>query len=179
MSRRGRFAAVLAISLAAAFAATAAATAEDGLPAIVFVVRHAEKSTPANEPSVTLSPAGRQRAERLAVLLKDAGVTSAWATDTVRARDTAAPLARERGLDVRIYPVRDSSDQVSGLPLVEALRKEGGAIALVVGHSNSLPKILEALGVADPPAIPDAEYDNLFVVSTSAAGGAVAVRLRY
>lgn len=177
MSRAARVALLLALALAGTCGAVAAA---DGtLPPIVFVVRHAEKSTPANEPPVPLSPAGSQRAERLAALLKDAGVTSVWATDTVRARDTAAPLARERGLEVRVYPVRDASDQVSAAPLIDALRKDGGAAALVVGHSNTVPKILAALGVANPPDIPDAEYDNLFVVSTGTTGGAVAVRLRY
>jgi phosphohistidine phosphatase SixA len=181
MRASGRFGIVaLGLLLAAVPSAPPAAASPDGaLPPVVFVVRHAEKSTPANEPPVPLSPAGSQRAERLAALLKDAGVASVWATDTVRARDTAAPLARERGLDVRVYPVRDASGQVSAAPLIDALRKDGGAAALVVGHSNTVPKILAALGVANPPDIPDGEYDNLFVVSTGSTGGAVAIRLRY
>jgi hypothetical protein len=51
--------------------------------------------------------------------------------------------------------------------------------ALVVGHSNTVPDILRALGVATPVTIPDDEYDNLFVVVRPAAGPATLVVLKY
>jgi broad specificity phosphatase PhoE len=178
MSPRRRLAASLLLA-GLVVPAIGRAQTEGRLPEIVFVVRHAEKVTPTSEPGVALSPAGRQRAERLAALLKDMRITSVWATDTVRAKDTGTPAARERGLEVRTYPARDAAGTVSAAPLLELLRREGGSAALVVGHSDTVPKILAALGAADPPAIPDTDYDNLFVVVPSASGGAAVARLRY
>ena len=56
----------------------------------VFVVRHAEKIS---EEDQRLSEAGHSRAERLARMLAGSGISAIYATDTERARDTAAPLA--------------------------------------------------------------------------------------
>src|SRR5215813_7591388 len=68
----------------------------------VFVVRHAEKASDANEPSVPLSEAGTARAARLAALLKDAGVSAIYSTDAIRTRKTAEPLAAARKREIRI-----------------------------------------------------------------------------
>ncbi len=35
---------------------------------------------------------------------------------------------------------------------------------LVAGHSNTVPDIIEALGISTPPVITANQYDNLFVV---------------
>ena len=48
---------------------------------------------------------------------------------------------------------------------------------LVVGHSNTVPEIVKALGVTAPLKIDDTEYDNLLVV-TSATQPQL-LRLRY
>jgi hypothetical protein len=37
--------------------------------------------------------------------------------------------------------------------------------ALVIGHSNTIPPIVKALGIATPPAIADDEFDKLFLVT--------------
>ncbi len=60
----------------------------------VLVVRHGEKISDADE---RLTEAGRARAERLAKMLKDAGVTAIYSTDTERTRDTVQPLAAALG----------------------------------------------------------------------------------
>src|SRR5262249_59507473 len=69
----------------------------------VFVVRHAEKASDANEPSVSLSEAGTTRAQRLAAMLKDAGVSAIYSTDTVRTRKTAEPLAAATKREIQAY----------------------------------------------------------------------------
>ena len=78
----------------------------------VFVVRHAEKASDANEASVPLSPAGAARANRLAELLKDAGITAIYSTDTVRTQKTAEPLANLVHAPVRIYEATASDGKV-------------------------------------------------------------------
>src|SRR6476659_10316725 len=68
----------------------------------VFVVRHAQKGS---ETDLRLSDAGRERAARLAKMLGAAGIRAIYATDTERAKDTGAPLAKALGLTVATYDV--------------------------------------------------------------------------
>jgi phosphohistidine phosphatase SixA len=164
MKRKRAFGVLLfALALAAALPAPAQTA--------VFIVRHAEKASDSSERDVPLSEEGKARAERLAAILKDVGVTTIYATDTVRARSTAEPLARAGGRTIRIY-----SDVAA---LADDLRREPTAVALVVGHSNTVPQLLSALGVREKIEIGDREYDRLFVVSPRGSGEPVLLRLRY
>lgn len=138
----------------------------------VLIVRHAEKQTDANEPEVPLSEAGKARAKRLAVHLRDAGITAIYATDTVRSRATAAPLAEVLKLDIATYGPRES--------LRERLQVEQPAgVVLVVGHSNTVPELLAALGHKGDVRIASAEFDNLFVLIPKKEGAPTLLRLRY
>ena len=131
----------------------------------IFLVRHAERADTAGggppmmaaDPS--LSDAGRQRAESLATVLKDSGITAIYATEFKRTQETAAPLAKALGIAVTTVPAKDTAG------LVEKLRGAAGNV-LVVGHSNTVPEIVKALGVASPVKIEDAEYDNLLIVTS-------------
>ena len=144
----------------------------------IFIVRHAERADrAAASPRTTmmsndsdLSREGRRRAESLASMLRDAGIAAIYTSETKRARQTAAPLARALKLDVVTVPA------VEVTALVEKVRAAPGN-ALIVGHSNTIPKILAALGVTSPIEIGEGEYDNLFLVIPDAA--APLVRLRY
>jgi broad specificity phosphatase PhoE len=137
----------------------------------VFVVRHAEKASDANEKEVPLSDQGKARAERLATMLRDAGITAICSTDTVRTRSTAEPLARALHLTIRIYS--DVND------LAEALKREPDTVALVVGHGNTVPLFLTAMGAKEKIELGDREYDNLFVVVPRGSGEPQLLRLRY
>ena len=146
----------------------------------ILLVRHAEKATDANEPAVPLSEAGTARAARLAEMLKAAGVTAVYATDTVRARRTGEPLAKAAGLEVRIYAPRDADGKPAPQLLLDRLKKEEPrGIVLVVGHSNTVPEILAALGYAAKVEIPSTQFDDLFVVTPRAGGPPSVVRLKY
>ena len=63
--------------------------------------------------------------------------------------------------------------------LAGALHTNSEAVALVVGHSNTVPQLLASLGVGAKIEIGDKEYDNLFVVVPKASGPPVLLRLRY
>jgi probable phosphoglycerate mutase len=146
----------------------------------ILLVRHAEKATDANEPSVPLSEAGTARAARLAETLKSAGVTAVYATDTVRARRTAEPLAKAAGLEVRIYAPNDEDGKPAPRILLDRLKKEEPrGVVLVVGHSNTVPEILAALGYPEKVEIPATQFDDLFVVTPRGAGPPSVVRLKY
>ena len=124
----------------------------------IFLVRHAEKAeaTTGNPKDPELSEIGRRRAESLALTLKDAGITSIYVTELKRTQQTAEPLARSAKLRPTVVPAKETP------ALVTRLNETTGNV-LVVGHSNTIPEIIKALGAPEPVAIADGEYDNLFV----------------
>ena len=71
---------------------------------------------------------------------------------------TAAPIARAAHLSPTVVPAND----VPGL--VEKLRVLN-ANALVVGHGNTIPDLLKALGITTPISIPEDDYTEIFLVS--------------
>jgi len=139
----------------------------------VFLVRHAERADMATAgPAMMaddpdLSPAGQQRARALAKMLRDAGVGAIYTTEYRRTRLTAAPLAKELAVATTVVPSKDTA------ALVQTLKAAKGNV-LVVGHSNTLPDIITALGVAEPIKIEESEFDNLFVVVQGSL-----IRLKY
>jgi broad specificity phosphatase PhoE len=140
----------------------------------VFVVRHAEKIS---ETDQRLSDDGLSRAARLAALLKDAGVAAIYSTDTPRTRGTAQPLAELRKLAVQIYDAA-GEDTGAGALATRLREKNGDEVVLVVGHSNTVPALLRALGCVEPITIGPDEYDDLFVVIPRGKP-ATLIRLRY
>lgn len=175
---------VLASLALATVAIGACATAPAPSPAVgsvvartVYLVRHAEKGTlPANDPPLTA--AGQARAEALATALADAGVTSVLTTQLLRTRETARPLAARLGLTPHVVGVagaaRDHAAEVA-----RAVRALPPGAVLVVGHSNTVPLIIEALGGPVLAAICDAAYANLYVLQLGADGHATLVRAEY
>ncbi len=124
---------------------------------VIFVVRHAEKAiTAGNDPD--LSVAGQKRAEALARILKDSQISAVLVTEFKRTQKTAAPTARAAHVTPTVVPAND----VPGL--IGKLRALNGN-ALVVGHGNTIPELVKALGVATPISIPDDDYTEILVVS--------------
>ena len=123
---------------------------------ILFLVRHAEKATAGgNNPE--LSSVGHERAGALARILKDSGITAIFATEFKRTQETAAPTAKATQITPTIIPAHDIAS------LVEKLRSLKGN-ALVVGHGNTIPDVVKALGFASEVNIPENDYSELLVV---------------
>ncbi len=125
----------------------------------IFLVRHAEKASGpfVDKKDPPLSRAGQARALSLARLLRDTPFTAVYVTDLQRTQQTVAPLLRQRPLSPTVLPAKDTP------ALIAQLRKARGNV-LVSGHSNTLPEILRALGIAQPPPIAESDYDNLFIL---------------
>lgn len=163
---------------APATAATTAATTAPGAtpsadapPRIVVLVRHGEKQS--EDRDAALSPAGVARATCLADTLAELGVTHVFTTEFARTRDTAAPLAARLGLTPEVVPAADEAawrERLGALP--------PGAIALVAGHSNSVPALVAALGAGEV-AIAGDTYDKLFAVVLPERGAPTLLRLHY
>jgi broad specificity phosphatase PhoE len=163
MTRRTRHAlgfVVLALVLAAPAAARAQQT--------VIFVRHAERAdggapagaqmsaTPADP---LLSAAGQARAEKLATMLRDAGIKAIYVTEFHRTQDTAKPLASRLHLDVQTVAARETAALVATIKAAHARD-----VVLVVGHSNTLPDAIKAFG-GPAVTIKDDEYDAIFVLN--------------
>jgi broad specificity phosphatase PhoE len=123
---------------------------------VVFIVRHAEKaSTGGKDPG--LSVEGQKRADALAQILRDSQITSVFVTEFKRTQETAAPTARAAGVSPTVIPANDIGT------LVQKLRALNSN-ALVVGHGNTIPDLLRALGIATPASIPEDDYTEIFGV---------------
>jgi broad specificity phosphatase PhoE len=165
--------------LAALLVSTPALAAE-----VIFIVRHAERET--GEGDDGLSAAGKERAGRLAAMLRDVRITHILTSNLRRTAETAAPLARATGLTS--VPIAIPGAGAGGVApeklqiqrTVQAVKDlPAAARVLIVGHSNTVPMLLEALGVAEVITIPATEFDNLFIVTTRATAAPTFARLRY
>jgi broad specificity phosphatase PhoE len=168
---RGAGVAGSSVREAAAGAANPAKPARDPLAVTYIVVRHAEKDTTGTG-DVPLSAAGERRANELARMLADAHVTRIYATPTRRAMETGAPAARAIGDSVRVV------DGTAGL-LKRLRAQRPGDVVLVVGHTNTVPEIVEGLSGRRVPPFGDGEYDRMIVVVVTRPGAATVVTLRY
>jgi broad specificity phosphatase PhoE len=143
----------------------------------VYLVRHAEKGTePANDPPLTA--AGQARAQALAVALADAGVRSVLTTQLLRTRETARPLAEKLGLQGQVVGVSGAA-KAHAEAVAAAVKSQPAGAVLVVGHSNTVPLIIEALGGPAMPMICDSQYANLYVVQLWADGKVTLARTEY
>lgn len=130
----------------------------------VIVIRHAEKATEGgSDPELSL--AGEDRAIALTRFMRHNKVDAIFTSELKRTKATASVIARQRG----VVPVVVNADDVKGLAAKIAALPED-AVVLVVGHSNTVPDILTALGVADKVTIRDDEYGRVFVVTPTKSG---------
>lgn len=145
------------LAMAHAVLAPSRLTAQEGEAVVVYLVRHAETlSDGTSDPA--LSGSGRERAARLARMMAGTGLTAVHATSYERARETAERVANAVGLTVREYDPGDLR------ALATKLLEEGGR-HLVVGHSNTTPALVQALGGDPGGPIPEDEYGRVYVVT--------------
>jgi broad specificity phosphatase PhoE len=145
-------------------------------PTVVILVRHAEKGGEPADRDPELSEAGHERARTLAHVLGEANIAAIYSTPFLRTQHTAQPLAELLGIEITVTTISQTMTE----DLVATLRNDhAGQVVLVVGHSNTIPPIVNALGGGPYENLADDEYDDMFVVTLAADGSAIAVRLRY
>jgi broad specificity phosphatase PhoE len=121
-----------------------------------ILIRHADVDADGTDPE--LNAAGNARARELVHMLGDAGIVAILVTSLRRSRQTAAPLAAALSID----PIQ--ADEVA--EVVAAIRgQQQDAAVLVVGHTNTVPEIIAALGGPTGVTIAADEFDRMFVLS--------------
>lgn len=151
------------------------ARGQDGKATTVILVRHAEKAAqPAADPPLTAE--GQARAQALWEAVKDANVGVVITTQLARTVQTAAPTASNAHVVPEVVQAAGTDHPAR---VAAAVKRHAGQTVLVVGHSNTVPAIVAALGAKEPPPICDPEYDGFYVVTIAADGSASVIRSRY
>ncbi len=150
----------------------AAARAGGGAPLLVVLVRHGEKApAPANDP--VLSDAGMARAAALDASLRELPITDVVVSQLQRTRLTASVFITRSGAAVHVVPigpagvaahVKDVADTVRAIS-----QMAGHTGVLVVGHSNTVTSIVEALGGGATPALCDSQYSQFYMLRGTVA----------
>lgn len=122
---------------------------------MIFVTRHMQKAE-GNDPP--LSSEGAAAATRLADALAGKGVTAIFATQTLRAMQTAAPLASRTGVPITPYDPGDPQ------ALVTTIASNNTGAVLIVGHSNTVHDLVDRLGGTPPPPLSEHDYGRVFVI---------------
>jgi broad specificity phosphatase PhoE len=132
----------------------------------IYVMRHL--NTPAGQADPDLLPEGQRAAEALATWFRAERPAAIYVTDYKRTRETVAPLAAHLGLTPILYDPRDTPG------LVARVRAERGPV-LIVGHSNTGPDIVAALGGARPEPLGHEDFGDIWRVAPD--GGVARMRI--
>ena len=120
----------------------------------VFVMRHLEKGQGEDPP---LTEIGAAHANALAGLLADRKIRAIFTSDTRRAKETAAPLA------ARLHIGSDTYDPRNPDALAAQVRAVPGNV-LVVGHSNTVPALLQMFGGPPIPPLGETDFGTVWAV---------------
>lgn len=121
----------------------------------MYLVRHAEKLADGKDPALTVC--GQARADALATSLAGVKLAAIYATPYRRTQQTAAAVSKQQQLDITQYDPRQPAVFLAQL-------KAQTLPVLVVGHSNTVPQLVELLsGIAMAP-LTEQDYDLLYQV---------------
>lgn|SRR5680860_931018 len=173
-----RLAAPVVLLLACLLTAPDLVAQYSGGTTTVMVVRHAEKVV-SDDSDPPLTELGQERARALIEVAREAGVTAIYSTPYKRTQNTAAPLAEALDIAITTFPVEGSAEQHSTALAQDALEHHAGESVLIVGHSNTVPAIVRALGGSAMESMTESEYDHLLIVIIPENGNVRTIHARY
>jgi YHS domain-containing protein/phosphohistidine phosphatase SixA len=139
----------------------------------IILVRHAEKQKDGTK-NPTLTDEGIVRAIELAYILREEPIAAVFSTDYERTLKTAKPTAEFHELPVQKYLVQNHNSFLENV-----LRQYWGKTVLIVGHSNTVPAMLDILTGGNHWKIEDYMYNDLFIVNTIRKGEWRTLHLKY
>jgi len=159
----------VAVALASLALGPQGLAAEEPTTTTIYVVRHAEagpKSAASADPLLT--EFGMAQAADLSALLGSAfaevPIAAVYSTPYRRTLMTAGPTAGAAGVATMRYRA-GARGEAEPLPSrAELLAAHADGAVLIVGHSNTVPAIVAALGGQAGGKIEHDEYNNLFVL---------------
>ncbi len=145
----------IAVALLVAFV-SAVGTAAPTVQPNIYVMRHLH--TPAGVSDPDLTAEGMKYALAVSHWFQRDPPDLIYVNSTKRAQQTAAPLAERLKLTPKIYDPRDTPG------LVAAVLSETGTV-LIVGHSNTVPDIIEKLGGKRPPDLTHEDFGDIWYIA--------------
>ena len=129
-----------------------------------YVVRHAEKQLTASNPSdPALSDIGVKRSNDLNVYLGNKRPDSIFVSKYLRTQQTAAPTASAANISPIVVNQTDTNGIDAFVRRIYNMKKKK---VLIVGHSNTVPRIVKGLSGQTIYPIPETDYDNLYIIKT-------------
>ena len=144
----------------------------------MYFIRHADVDLKSKEKPLT--EAGKKRAMALVGAMSGKPLTHILVTDYPRTIDTATPLSKDRGLDIKV--IHYKGKKAIG-PMASALKGiSDGSGVLIVANSGNLFAIMSAMGVHTNDSMPcdsrkcfdSNAFDNIWHVTVS--GGNVTMK---
>ena len=130
-----------------------------------YFIRHAEKDTsnPADrDPDLVME--GVLRAARWSSIFNRIDFDIIYTTDYKRTRNTALPIAEQKKLPLTFY-------SPNGFDSVDFVKNNFGKTVLIVGHSNTVPAMVNALiGEKQYKQIKEINYTNLYIINITESG---------
>jgi phosphohistidine phosphatase SixA len=151
---------LLLLALLPALASCATMQAAAAQQPVYYVIRHLH--TPEGERDPDLTAEGQAAAQRLVQLFANERPAAIYVSDFKRTRQTAAPLAARLGLTPIVYDPRDT-------PALIARVRAGPWPVLIVGHSNTVPDIVEQLGGARPAPLSHPDFGDVWRIAADGA----------
>lgn len=144
--------------LAAAAALSALATSGAAAPPAptIYVMRHLDTPEGVRDPDLTA--AGRRHAAALVRWFAGKPLATIYVSDFKQTRQTVAPLATKRGLTPKLYDPADNA------AIVRKARAERTPV-LIVGHSNTVPDIVEQLGGPRPAPLHHPDFGDIWTIA--------------
>lgn len=125
-----------------------------------YVMRHLH--TPAGERDPDLTAEGRRQAALLPDRFGDERPRAIYVSHFRRTQQSAEPLAARLRLTPIVYDPADT-------PALVARVRQGPLPALVVGHSNTVPDIIEQLGGERPAPLVHEDFGDLWRIGPTGA----------
>ncbi len=125
-----------------------------------YLIRHAEKdrSNPKNQ-NPALAPEGQERVKRWASILEAIDFDAVYSTNFDRTRQTAAPVVAHKNLELQLY-------NPDSLYTKDFMEKTLGKTILIVGHSNTNPKLVNTIiGDEKYQDMEDSDNGRLYIVT--------------
>ena len=136
----------------------------------IYVMRHLHTPKGATNPALT--DEGQRYAKILVEALEDHPPSIIFVSNTLRAQQTAAQVAARYKIVPRVYDPADTPGLIAALSAVRGT-------VLVVGHSNTVPDIVERLSGERPGPLVHEDFGDIWhyrgpgrpVVHTRLVGG--------
>jgi broad specificity phosphatase PhoE len=147
------------------------ASAQSGATTII-VLRHAEKDTSSQsmQGDPALSAKGEKRAQSLISALNRYRVDEIYSTNFTRTKATVTPLAEKYGYEIFTYNASNQQAFADQLKMIE------GKTIVVVGHSNTVAKLVNMIASTDYPDMADDVYDRLYIIRIKDGMATVEIR---